>query len=68
MESEVRILNRNLVCINGIEEVIMLCEEICEFITKLGKVKITGNNLETLQLSLENKSALISGVVYCINY
>lgn len=68
MENFVRVLDRNLVYVNGIEEAECLQDDSCIFITKRGVIKIFGANLEVLKLDMQNKTAVISGTIYDISY
>ena len=68
MNNSINILNRNMISISGLKSIIYAGDEMCEFWTNLGKIKIQGSNLEILKLDLQDETIVLTGTFFGINY
>lgn len=66
--SEVKVINRNLICVSGLKAVISTMQDECIFKTNFGTLKIVGLNLEILKIDLSNESVVVTGTFCGINY
>lgn len=68
INSNVSVINRNLITVNGLKSVIQTLDNECIFYTDMGTVKISGAGLEVLKLSLSMGYVTLTGTFYGINY
>lgn len=65
---EIILKNRNDLEITGVKKMYSLDENLFVIETSLGKMKITGNNLEMQQLDIAKGILLINGTIDSIEY
>ena len=68
MNNVVKKIDDNLVLIKDILSVNIISDEICDFDTKQGNIKIFGNNLEILKYVSGDGTIILNGLIYKINY
>ena len=68
MEKDVIKIDNNLIYIQNILSVKTASDEIVECEMMQGSLKIFGDNLEVLKFDMFNKTMLLSGMFYNLNY
>lgn len=67
-KSNLTLENRKRIVLSGVIEVISFDEEIIEFVTSVGNLTISGNELKMNKLDVQNGDVIITGNVDSIIY